>query len=113
MSTMGHQGIGGLSENEKMFTGFFRNQDIVIGVTYFLHKEIHMVTWVLPLNVTRNQIDHIAINRIASDHHLLTTEILHKIAFIKLNRDKAQGKFDVSKLSDTAIGKQFRNVVRE
>ena len=79
--------IGDINENGKLFADFCCHNDLVIGGTTFIHKEIHKTTWTSPDMRTRNHIDHITVARrwrkrmqdvrayrgadVASDHQLL------------------------------------------
>ena len=45
------------------YSHFFQTQNIVIGDSIFPKKDIHKLTWTSPNGVTKNQIDHITIDR--------------------------------------------------
>jgi hypothetical protein len=51
------------NENGEMFIDFCASQELTIGGTLFIHKEIHKNTWVSPDLRTENKKDHIAISR--------------------------------------------------
>ena len=60
---MGRNGLGEMNENGLLFSDFCMENELVIGGKIFPHKDIHKYTWESPDLRTRNQIDHIAINR--------------------------------------------------
>ena len=98
-----------------MFIGFCAANNMAITTTLYPHKDIHKNTWTSPDGRTRNQIDHIAVNRTfkklvrdarafrgadaGSDHNLVVGNIL-----LRLNRVvRKQGatiarKYELSKL---------------
>lgn len=45
------------------FVDTYLNNNLVIGGTLFHNRNIHKVTSISPDNITKNQIDHIALNR--------------------------------------------------
>ena len=61
--TMGKEGLGEINENGEMFANFCGQNDLVIGGTFYKHKNIHKATWKSPDLSTENQIDHITISR--------------------------------------------------
>ena len=90
---------------------------LIITGTRFPHRDIHKATWVLPDGKTRNQIDHVLINKkfrnsvidtrvyrsadIGSDHHLVCTKVKLRL---KKQQPKEQGsiraRYDTNKLKE-------------
>ena len=60
---MARNGIETMKENGELFAAFCELNSSVIEGTIFLHKDIHKYIWISPDRKTKNQIDHIAINR--------------------------------------------------
>ena len=93
---MGRHGVGVRNDIGERLCDFCAMNNLVITGTLFPHKDIHKTTWVSPDGNTRNQIDHILVNRkfrtsirdtrvyrgadIASDHMLVKTsvEVIHQ-----------------------------------
>ena len=87
---MGRQSIGEMNNNGERFYELCSENNLIIGGTTFQHKDIHKYTWTSPDGKTRNQIDHIIINRrwrrslqdvkakrgadIGSDHNLVVAK---------------------------------------
>ena len=61
--TIGTHGIGQLNQNGKRLLELCEVSDICISNTTFQNKDIHKVTWNSPDDRTKNQIDHISINK--------------------------------------------------
>ena len=61
-NVMGTSGCGEVNENGFLFAEFCQTQNLV-GSSIFLHKDIHKLTCTSPNGVTKNQIDHITIDR--------------------------------------------------
>ena len=59
---MGKHGLGTINENEELLVDFCGDNDLVIGGTLFLHKNIHKITWNSPNGREKNQINHLIIN---------------------------------------------------
>lgn len=92
---MGKEGIGEVTENGNMFIDFCAFNNLLIGGSIFAHKTIHKVTWISPDGKTKNQIDHITIDRkyrshlmdvramrgaeAASDHILIRAKLKNKL----------------------------------
>lgn len=62
-SIMGKHGIGTKNENCELLSEFCMENNLIIGVTIFSHKDIQKVAWTSPDHVTQNQIGHITISR--------------------------------------------------
>ena len=60
---MGSKVCGNRNGNRGPFLDFCYANSLVIGGSISPHEEIHKVTWISPDGVTKNQIDHITINR--------------------------------------------------
>jgi endonuclease/exonuclease/phosphatase family metal-dependent hydrolase len=52
-----------MNENGAMFVDFCMENNLIIGGSFFQHKEIHKITWESPDKKTMNQIDHIMIKK--------------------------------------------------
>uniref|UniRef100_H2ZSJ3 Endonuclease/exonuclease/phosphatase domain-containing protein n=1 Tax=Latimeria chalumnae TaxID=7897 RepID=H2ZSJ3_LATCH len=88
---MGKHGVGQLNSNGEKLIEFCGINSFIIGGTHFRHKTIHKITWKSNDGITRNQINHIIINRkwakslldvrikrgadISSDHFLVVANI--------------------------------------
>ena len=88
---MGKHGLGQRNDNGERLCEFCDMNELVITGTLFPPKNIHKATWVSPNRITRNQIDHVLINKrlrdsvkdtrvyssanIRSDHYLLCTTV--------------------------------------
>ena len=101
---MSRHGIGRMNDNGERLCEFCDMNELIITGTWFPHRDIHEATWVSPDGKTRNQIDHVLINKkfrksvidtrvyrsadIGSDHHLVCTKV-------KLRLRKQQSKEQV------------------
>ena len=88
---MGKHGLGQRNDNGERLCEFCDMNELVITGTLFPPKNIQYATWVSPNRITRNQIDHVLINKrlrdsvkdtrvyssanIRSDHYLLCTTV--------------------------------------
>lgn len=60
---MGNYGIGERNNNGDRFLDISNSFDLIVGGTLFPQREIHKVPWISPDKRTRNQIDHISIDK--------------------------------------------------
>ena len=125
---MGIHGCGTRSDNGQRLIDLCQENDLVIGGTLFPHKNIHKTTWISPDGRTKNQIDHILINKkwkgslqdvrvfrgadIFSDHHLLVCKLKLKLKAIKKNGNNASRKYDVNKLKNPVKLNEFKIELR-
>lgn len=88
---IGIHGMGQRNDNGGRLCEICDMNELVITGTLFPHKDIHKATWISPDRKTRNQIDHVLINKrfrnsvkdtrvyrsadIGSDHYLVCTAI--------------------------------------
>ena len=122
--TYGREGLSQeTNDNGERLIEFCEYNNLTIGGTIFKHKEIHKYTWTSPDGHTKNQIDHIMINKkwrtslldvktkrgadIASDHELLVAKIRLKLRNAKPGSQR-KVKFDTGKLQDQHIAQQFK-----
>ena len=121
--TMGKEALGIMNENGELFSDFCAFNDLVIGGSIFPHKNIHKETWISPDGNTKNQIDHITIERkwrrslqdvrnlrgadAASDHHLVLGIFKVKLRAFKDTCDRPHVKFNTQRLKDKEIKEQF------
>ncbi len=125
---MGKHGLGSRNDNGQRFVDLCANNNLVIGGTIFPHKRIHKETWVSPDTFTRNQIDHITINKkwrsslqdlrvyrgadVNSDHYLLVAKVKLKLKNPD-SRDKTTvKKYDIAKLKDPEVANEFKLQLR-
>jgi hypothetical protein len=59
---MGKYGCGNINDNGERLVDLCGTNNLVIGGTFFPHREIHKLTWISPNGRDKNQIDHIIIN---------------------------------------------------
>lgn len=110
------------NENGSLVIDFAASRNMVVSSTYFEHKNIHKATWESPDGRTKNQIDHVLIDgrhfsnvmdvrscrgpNIDSDHYLVKVIVRARIS-IQHNRQPALEKWDVEKLQDDNIKRQY------
>ena len=123
---MGKHGVGTRNENGEKLCDFCGMNDLVITGTIFPHREVHKQTWISPDRRTRNQMDHVLINRrfrasvldtrairsavIASDHHLVCSRLRLKLkAARKMYRYALKrARYDTQKLENIGCRRQFQ-----
>jgi len=65
---MGKESVGKMNENGAMLVDFCRKKYLIIGGSFFQHKEIYKIIWESLDKKTMNQIDHIMIKRSGVEH---------------------------------------------
>ena len=119
---MGKHGVGDLVNNGERVIILCEENNLIIGGTLFMHRNIHKLNWTSPDRRTQSQINHIIINRkwrdspqdvqvmrnadISSDHNLLVAKITLKLRNAKIGMARNQQQ-DISKLKDTLIKDNF------
>ena len=110
-----------MNENGHLFADFCQENELVIGGTLFRHRSTHKYTWKSPDGITRNQIDHITINRkwaaslkdvrtkrgadVGSDHILLIAKI--KLSLRAKRRKVERRRLDTGRLKDEKVREDF------
>ncbi|VDP42157.1 unnamed protein product [Schistosoma margrebowiei] len=121
---MGRNGLGERNVNGERFANLCTFNKLVIGGTIFLHKRIHKATLISPDHTTQNQIDHICINKkfrrtmedvrnkrgadIASDHHLVVTNLKLKLKKNWTTGQTVLQRFNTAFLRDTDKLSEFK-----
>lgn len=118
------------NENGLRLASFACLNNLVIGGTIFPQKDIHKETWTSPDGKTKNQIDHIIINRkfrnafknvrsfrgadCSSDHFLVISEVRVRLKADKTIRTRAvrEQKFDVKKLSEHQTRLEYQCAIK-
>ena len=124
---MGREGLGTKNDNGDRLIDFCTRQELVIGGTLFPHKDIHKATWVSPDERTKNQIDHICINKkfrnslldvkarrgadANTDHYLVTATLQLKLKAVQ-KPQQTRVKFDTKKLKNEQIRAEFTLTLR-
>ena len=120
---MGKHGEGIRNENGEKLCEFCATNEFLITGTLFPHKNIHKLTWTSPDGQTKNQIDHVLINRkfrtsvkdtrvfrsadVGSDHHLIKTNIKLKLKRAPKECER-RSRYDVERLKEAEVNKEFR-----
>ena len=122
---MGRHGIGRMNDNGERLCEFCDMNELIITGTWFPHRDIHKATWVSPDGKTRNQIDHVLINKefrnsvidtrvyrsadIGSDHHLVCMKVKLRL---RKQQSKEQGsirtRYDTNKLKEKNVLEAFK-----
>ena len=119
---MGRHGMGTVNDNGETLKQFCDFNEMVITGTIIPHKKIHKQTCVSPVGRTKNQIDHILVNRkfrtsvidtrvmrsadVASDHYLVRSTIRLKLKRAPVTKSTRR-KFDTHKLQNNDICRKF------
>ncbi|XP_065582698.1 craniofacial development protein 2-like [Artemia franciscana] len=60
---LGRHALGEINDNGVRLIEFCATHELIVGASWFPHKQIHKYTWNSPDGVTRNEIDHILISK--------------------------------------------------
>ena len=121
-ASMGTHGDRVINENSEMFCDFCASNELVIRRTLFLHKKSHKLTWSSPDGITKNQIDHVAINKMyrsslqdtrvmrsadaGSDHHLVVAVIKMKLSVLR-KPSSSRKKYCTYRFKDQTVRREF------
>ena len=119
---MGKHGIGTINDNGERLADFCEENNLLIGGTLFQHKHIHKTTWTSPDGTTKNQIDHVIINRrwrsslqdvracrgadVSSDHTLVLAVVSLKLRR-SIGRQARQQRLDSGRLNESLTKQAF------
>ena len=110
-----------MAGNGELFADFCGLNSTMMGGTIFTHKDIHKYTWISPDRKTKNQTDHIAINKkrrtslldvranrgadVGSDHMLVVSTIRQKLR--RAVKPSQRRRPNLGKLKDPDIRTEF------
>ncbi|XP_062611962.1 uncharacterized protein LOC134273760 [Saccostrea cucullata] len=122
-SIMGKQGLGECNSSGERLCTFCQENNLIIGGTIFMHKDIHKTTWNSPDGHTKNQIDHVIINKrwrsslldvvakqgagVGSDHSLVLAKVKLKLRKSR-KKDQRPPPINIQKLKDPKVMKSFQ-----
>lgn len=115
------------NENGKMVIDFAEQNNMVIRSTGFDHKDIHKVTWTSPDHRTRNQIDHVLVEKIHkgairdvrsfrgadadSDHFLVVAKIAQQRPTFRNPKCGTVRRFSVRDLKDREVAEKIQKEI--
>jgi hypothetical protein len=115
----------GSNDNGVRVVNFTTSKILVLKSTMFPHRNIHKYTWTSPDGKTRNQIDHVLIDRrwhssildvrslrgadCDTDHYLVVAKVRETLSARNQGAQKTDGeRFNLKKLSEMEVTKQFQ-----
>ncbi|KAE9521335.1 hypothetical protein AGLY_018266 [Aphis glycines] len=128
--TIGPDSLHNISNNNgTRLVNFASSKDIIISSTYFPRKGIHKHTWKSPDGRTKNQIDHILINKrhgsciqkvrsyrgadADTDHYLLYAKFIIRLSVKwRMASKKAKERFNVQSLENIEISRKYAENLR-
>jgi hypothetical protein len=117
------------NDNGVRVVNFATPKNLVVRSTMFPHRKIHKYTWTSPERNTRNQIDHVLIDRrqhssildvrsfrgadCDTDHYLVVAKMRERLAVSKLTAQKIDTeRFNVKKLNEGDVKEQYQVTIR-
>ena len=117
------------TDNEFQLIQFAVLQNMIIGPTFYPHKDIHTSTWTSPDGVTFNPTNHLLIDRRhksnlmdvrsfpdnnnESDHCLVIAYLRARISDVKKVIGIRTSTYNVSKLTSSEVAAQYRQQIQE
>jgi len=114
------------NDNGTRFISFAMSRDIIISSTYFQRKDIYKQTWVSLDATTKNQIDHVTIDKLHrswfknvrsyrradgdTDHYFVVATLTEKLS-VSWKKNKGRNKtntIDLERLKDPVEIRQYR-----
>lgn len=111
------------NKNGQLLIDFAASRDMVVKSTMLQRREIHKITWISPDQKTRNQIDHLIVNKlhaqcihkvrsyrgadIGSDHILLKAKVMQMIPDLTRKNKVKSKKWDVKRLQNETIRQEY------
>jgi hypothetical protein len=113
------------NDNGVRVVNFATSKDLLVNSTMFPHRNIHKYTWNSPDGKTRNQNDHVLIDRrwhsrildvradrgadCDTDHYLVVANVRERLAVSKQEPQKFDvERFNLKKLSELEVRKQYQ-----
>jgi hypothetical protein len=113
------------NDNGVRVVNFATSKNLAVKSTIFPHQNIHKYSWTSPDGKTRNQIDHVLIDRrwhssildvrsfsgadCDTDHYLVVAKVRERLAVIKQAAQKIDTeRFNLKKLSELEVKKQYQ-----
>lgn len=125
---MGKHGLGTMNDNGERFVELCANNNLVIGGTLFIKKNINKFTWYSNDGITRSQLDHFTISHrwrrslrdvhvyrgadAHTDHRLLVGTVQLKLAAIKQKHQKLARRVDPRKFRNADTRRRFIDQLR-
>ena len=111
------------TDNGLRMLTFAMQNGLIVGASFFQHKDIHKETWTSPDSRTTNQIDHILVRSrfksalmdvrsfrgadCDSDHYLVVAKVKIRLSTPKKKVTKTM-KFDIEKLKDENVRREYQ-----
>mgnify|MGYP000153190231 CR=1 FL=1 len=117
------------NNNGERLSDFASSKNLVIISTICPHKKIHLQTWMSPDGKTKNQIDHVLINKrhasdildvrsqrgadCDSDHFMVRIKYRARISMLQRFKGQKTQKYDVNKLKNIELAKEYRRTIEQ